>query len=226
MGRVTFQNSEVIRRINRDFSATWKNVQPGYRVEHLEGARFEQIKQIPNGQASENVVTLFCNANGELLHVVPGHWKPADYLKEMDFALAVAQSVERAGENPIARRKAVSEKHRERLALLDRSWTGGALGRQVIANAHKRMIQEPLRKVAEVRGVTDYALTPSLTPGNNTLAQKMQRASELAEQWKLAGKDLTPVARIMNDVEPLMRQGKLNEAEQVVERGLQLLEGK
>ena len=303
MGRVTFQDSEVIRRINRDFSAIWKNVHPGYKVEHLEGARFDEIKQIPNGQASENVVTLFCTADGDLLHVVPGHWKPKDYVKEMDFALSMAQAVARAGADVNARRKVVSEKHRERLALLDRAWDGGVLGRQVIANVHKRMIQEPLRKASEVRGVEDYALTAA----NNTLAQKvqrlqqaaqnwqrqgkdmrpigeatqgleqliqagklgeaearldralgllgasfapedrvlstskdapphaevseslqrkMERASMLAEQWKRDGKDLTPVAKVMNEVEPLMRQGKFKEAERVLERGLQILEGK
>ena len=58
MGRVTFQDSAVIQRINRDFCATWKNIHSGYKVEHLEGNRFEEIKQIPNGQANENVVTL------------------------------------------------------------------------------------------------------------------------------------------------------------------------
>src|SRR6266849_1587548 len=132
MGRVTFQDSEVIRRINRDFCATWKNVHPGYKVEHLEGARFEEIKRIPNGQASENVVTLFCTPRGELLHVVPGHWKPKEYLKEIDFALSVARAVAQAGADPEARRKAVIKEHRARLAMLDQGWHGGSLGRMVM----------------------------------------------------------------------------------------------
>jgi hypothetical protein len=300
MGRVTFQDHEVIRRINDHFRATWKNVHPGYRVEHLEGARFEEIKRIPNGQASENVVTLFCTPDGELLHVVPGHWKPKDYLKEIDFALAVAQAVARAGANPEARRKVVIEKHRERLALLERPWEGGALGRMVLENVHRRMMQEPLRPVSEVRGVEDYALngatstlaqkvqrlqqviqqrqregqdlrpiaevmqgfdallregklseaearvdkalgllgerfvpedrvmTPpreALSPADlpESIRRKMQRAGELAEQWKREGKDLTPVARVMNNVEPLLRQGRFGEAEAVLDHGLSLL---
>src|SRR3989442_800849 len=114
MGRVTFQDPEVIQRVERDFCATWKNVHPGYRVEHLEGARFEEVKRIPNGQASENVVTLFCTPDGELLHVVP-------------------------------------------------------------------------------------------------------------EQWKRAARDLTPVARVMSEVEPLLRQGRFPEAERVLDHGLRLL---
>jgi hypothetical protein len=303
MGRVTFQDSEVIRRINRDFRATWKNVHPGYKVEHLEGARFEEIKRIPNGQASENVVTLICTPGGELLHVVPGHWKPKDYLKEIDFALSVAQAVARAGSNPDARRKAVVEMHREHLAMLDHGWDGGSLGRMVLENVDQRMVHEPLRRASEVQGVEDYALNRATSilsqkghrlqqaaqqwqregkdprpvaevmqvmqgiepllhegklseaearvdhalgllgerfaPGDSALhppraalspadlpesiRRKMQRASELAEQWQRDGKDLTPVARVMNQVEPLLRQGKLKEAEAVLDRGLSLL---
>ena len=157
MGRVTFQDSEVRRRIGETMCATWKNVHPGYHVEHLEGERFEAIKKIPNGMASENVVTLIATAEGELLHVIPGHWKPKDYIREIDFALSVAKRVEQA-DGPEARRKAVADRHRERLAEIEGSWDGGELGRRTIRMAHQRMIQEPLRAASEVRGVTDYAL--------------------------------------------------------------------
>lgn len=37
------------------------------------------------------------------------------------------------------------------------------------------------------------------------------------------GKDLTPVARVMNHVEPLLRQGRWREAEAVLDRGLRFL---
>ena len=45
------------------------------------------------------------------------------------------------------------------------------------------------------------------------IRRKMQRASELAEEWKREGKDLTPVAQVMNGVEPLLRQGRFQEAQ-------------
>jgi hypothetical protein len=299
MGRVTFQDPAVIRRINKSFCATWTNVQPAYQVAHLEGAQFEKAKGIPNGQASENVVTLISTPGGELLHVVPGHWKPKDYLTEIDFARGVARAAARAGADPAARRQAVIEKHRERLAVIDGQWEGGPLGRMVMENVHQRMIQEPLRPVSEVRGVEDYALNRVIStlaqkvhqlqqaiperqregedvrpvvavmqgfdgllpegklieaearvdkalsllgerfaPGDRgatpppaappaelaeAIHRKMQRASELAEQWKREGRDLTPVARILNAVEPLLREGRFREAETVLDRGLSLL---
>src|SRR5260370_37338514 len=51
----------------------------------------------------------------------------------------------------------------------------------------------------------------------------MQWASELAEQWQRNGKDPPPVAGVMNQVEPLLRQGKFKEAAAVLDRGLSLL---
>jgi hypothetical protein len=53
----------------------------------------------------------------------------------------------------------------------------------------------------------------------------MMRASELAEAWKREGKDLTPVARVMNALDPLLRQGRFHEAEGVLDHGLELLSG-
>jgi hypothetical protein len=219
MGRVTFQDSKVIRRVNQSFVATWRNVHPGYRVEHLEGARFEEVKRIPNGQASENVVTLFCTAGGELLHVVPGHWKPKDYLKEIDFALSVARAVARAGPDAEARRKAVIDMHRARLARLDRTWGGGALGRMVIESAQRRQIDAPLRRASEVRGVEEYALQPV----TDRLAQKLQRLQQAVQQRQREGQDVRPIAELMQGFEPLVRSGRIREAEARVDRSLGLL---
>ncbi len=202
MGRVTFQDAEVAARITRDFAATWKNCRPGYRVEHLEGKRFEEIRKIPNGQANENVATLICTANGELLHVVAGHWKPKDFIAELDFALAVATVA--AQPDAEARRKAVAEKHRERMTSIERAWDAGLLGRRVIEHAHRRMIEEPLRAVADVRGVTDYAV---------------DKQGDLPESFRQKMEKLHQ--SIVAKIEPLVRAGKIEEAERVLDRLLE-----
>jgi len=202
MGRVTFQDAEVAARVNRDFSATWKNCRPGYRVEHLEGERFEQIKKIPNGQANENVATLLCTADGELLHVVAGHWKPQDFIAELDFALAVAAVAAQVDAD--GRRKTVAEKHRERLASIERTWDAGLLGRKVIEHAHRRMMEQPLRAVSDVKGVTDYAVDKQ-----GDVPDSFRQKLEMLHQ------------SIVAKIEPLVRAGKIEEAERVVDRLLE-----
>lgn len=207
MGRVTFQDDEVAGRINRDFVATWKNCRPGYRVEHLEGDRFEQIKRIPNGQANENVATLLCSADGELLHVVAGHWKPKDLLAEFDFAISVARAA--AGESDAdGRRQAVAAAHRERLEAIGRRWEGGELGRRVIEKAHRRMIEQPLRPAAEVRGVTDYAIDAPRGEPHENLQRKMRGLHEA----------------IQRKIEPLLREGKFEEAEKLLDELVKRIE--
>lgn len=206
MGRVTFLDAEVAARINRDYVATWKNVQPGYRVEHLEGERFEEIKKIPNGQASENVVTLVCTVDGELLHVVAGHWKPKDYIAELDFALTVAEAAAKSAEAE-ARRKAVADRHRERLAAIERRWDAGELGRRVLVRAHQRMIEQPLRPATEVRGVTDYAIETHGGPPDS-LQRKLQRLNEA----------------LVRRIEPLLLDGKFDEAEKLIDRLIERIE--
>ncbi len=205
MGRVTFQDAEVAARITRDFAATWKNCRPGYRVEHLEGKRFEEIRKIPNGQANENVATLICTADGELLHVVAGHWKPRDFIAELDFAQSVAKAIAEQTDAE-ARRKAVAEKHRERLASIERTWDAGLLGRRVIELAHRRMIEQPLRAAADVRGVTDYAVDKQ-DDVPDSFRQKLEKLHQ----------------SLLAKIEPLVRAGKIEEAEKVLDLLLEKL---
>ncbi len=47
-----------------------------------------------------------------------------------------------------------------------------------------------------------------------------------AQKWQQEGRDLSPVGRIMQEFEPLMKQGKLPEAEAVLDRAIERLRGK
>ncbi len=42
-------------------------------------------------------------------------------------------------------------------------------------------------------------------------------------RWQEQGRDPSPVARVMQEVEPLIRDGKWDEAEAVLDRALKLL---
>jgi hypothetical protein len=238
MGRVTFQDDEVARLINDKFVATWKNVQPGYHVRKIDRHVYEQFSpvkdkkcesedfapklasEVPNGTANENVVSLFCTVDGEIIHVVPGYWHVKDYVKEVGFAMDIAKALELAGDGGQTRKKAVSDKHQERLTKLESS--DSALGSLVLDLVHKRMIKEPLRKAMEVDGVKDYALDPGQFPPQ-PIQKKMQELQRLVQLCQQHGKSVEAVAKIVQSFEPLMKAGKIKEAESILDEALKLL---
>lgn len=56
-----------------------------------------------------------------------------------------------------------------------------------------------------------------------SLQGKMQRVQAKVQEWQRVGKDLSPVAAIMQGFDPLMKAGKFAEAESVLDRALALL---
>ena len=54
----------------------------------------------------------------------------------------------------------------------------------------------------------------------------MQKLQSRVQGWQAEGRDLSPVGRILQEFEPLMKDGKLREAEAVLDRALKLFEGK
>jgi len=46
------------------------------------------------------------------------------------------------------------------------------------------------------------------------------------QKWQQEGRDLSPVGKILQEFEPLMKQGKLPEAEAVLDRAIERLRGK
>lgn len=55
---------------------------------------------------------------------------------------------------------------------------------------------------------------------------KMQRVQQMAGQWQQEGRDLSALGQLREDFEALMKQGKLNDAEGVLDYALMVLEGK
>ncbi|HEX8911268.1 MAG TPA: hypothetical protein VF796_02830 [Humisphaera sp.] len=57
-----------------------------------------------------------------------------------------------------------------------------------------------------------------------SLRAKLQQVQERARKWKEGGKDPSAARSLMEEVQPLMRDGKFKEAEAVLDRALQALE--
>jgi hypothetical protein len=59
-----------------------------------------------------------------------------------------------------------------------------------------------------------------------TLPDKVRKLEEGVRRWQAEGRDPAPIGEIMREFEPLMKAGKQREAEEVMDRALQRLEGK
>ncbi len=50
----------------------------------------EQLTKLANGTADTNIATLVTTVDERVVHVIPGFWKSADYVKELEFGLELA----------------------------------------------------------------------------------------------------------------------------------------
>ncbi|MBI3722663.1 hypothetical protein HY251_01715 [bacterium] len=119
MGRVTFQDQAVIKRVEDGFVASWKNYANLYVGQKLEQKNVDDLlKSWQDGTASENISTLVSTPEGEILHEIPGFVKASEYVRELDFAIEAGRAVESAGTDPDARRRALASAHAKRLACM------------------------------------------------------------------------------------------------------------
>src|SRR5579871_4216722 len=117
MGRVTFQDPAVSKRVGDDFVATWKNYATGYVGQALDATQADTlVKTWKDGTASENISTLVSTPEGEVIHEILGYVKPSEYLRELDFAVSAGKAVEAAGTDPEARARALRLAHAKHLA--------------------------------------------------------------------------------------------------------------
>jgi Spy/CpxP family protein refolding chaperone len=56
------------------------------------------------------------------------------------------------------------------------------------------------------------------------IQEKAERVRAGAEKWQSEGRDPSPIAEIMQQIGPLMQAGKLEEASEMIDRALKLLE--
>ncbi|MBU6398748.1 MAG: RNA polymerase sigma factor [Verrucomicrobia bacterium] len=77
------------------------------------------------------------------------------------------------------------------------------------------------------RGKAHLRQAPSPEERQRALQQKVEKVQEGVQRWQDEGRDPSPVAEIMQELEPLMKTGKLKQAEALLAKALKLLgEGK
>lgn len=97
MRTVTFSDPKVRETAERSFVCVWKNIRPGleFRKELFEGAAGERIvKGLRPGTGATNICAHLATADGKVVHAVPGFAGPEAFLRELEFALEVARSLQ------------------------------------------------------------------------------------------------------------------------------------
>lgn len=67
----------------------------------------------------------------------------------------------------------------------------------------------------------DFVSGKSRPPG--AIPEKMEKVKAGVEDWQNSGRNPSPIAEIMQEFDPLMKQGKFKEAEAVLDRALKVL---
>jgi MoxR-like ATPase len=79
-------------------------------------------------------------------------------------------------------------------------------------------------KFQEAEALLDRLLMTVNDGPPESLQRKMQALQQAVQKRQQEGGDLSPVGRIMQKFEPLMKEGKVKEAEAVIDEALKLLE--
>ncbi len=81
--------------------------------------------------------------------------------------------------------------------------------------------QDKLREIVAKLGPT----TPPAEGLRKSFEAKMHKVQEGVQRWQNDGRDPSPVGEVMQQFEPLMKQGKFKEADEVLDRALKILNG-
>jgi hypothetical protein len=161
MERVTFHDSDFVKRVQASCVATWRNAVPGFHTACLDDPRLGGcggmvsallLKQAA-GLAPQNVATVFSTADGRVLHVAPGAFSPKDLARELDFALAVNAAVAAAPSEDAARLLCAA-KHVARAQTVADDVPQATL-RSALGFVHESFAKRPLVPLAKLE-LADY----------------------------------------------------------------------
>jgi len=111
--------------------------------------------------------------------------------------------------------------HPEEKAVLDQSDKVSNLETEIkqthlvmLVRIKNTLTVEQQAKLKEVKGSVD------------AVQAKMERVKAAVQGWEKEGRDLSVLAKLKGELDPLLQEGKFKEAEGVLDRALKLLEGK
>jgi hypothetical protein len=175
---VLFSNDNVAGFINQNFEAAWESVRPVPLVK-INFGRGNVVTRTLHG----NIATYLCNAQGQVLDILPGIYKPASYLQNLgEFKLLARYSVQRSKESLETRlcnyhtRQAEALKKNQPPALLMDS---GFMSKSVIENPIKLVLASAATGRAAEKAAGHATASETL---------KLDSPEDLAK-WKLLAED-------------------------------------
>jgi len=93
----------------------------------------------------------------------------------------------------------------------------------LVLGIKSKLTREQQEKLREIRSKTAAGQIRSPEGVQRVLHGKMQKVQETVQRWQNDGRDPSAVAEIMQELEPLMKQGRLKDAEGVLDRALKVL---
>jgi len=97
---------------------------------------------------------------------------------------------------------------------------------RLLVGIKNKLTAEQQAKAREIKTELAALKGQGKTPPPPSLPPKMQQVQTTVKEWKQQGRDLSEVAPLMQELEPLLREGKFQEAEAVVDKILDLLNKK
>ena len=128
-----------------------------------------------------------------------------------DFAAALA-------EKPVKADAALAQLEK----VMDREREMKRAHLKLVLAVRQQLTAEQIEKLAGMKKV------PALAGGDTERAihEKAKRVEQGAARWQSEGRDPSPIAELMQKIEPLMREGKAREVNAVLDEALKLIEGK
>jgi Spy/CpxP family protein refolding chaperone len=93
----------------------------------------------------------------------------------------------------------------------------------LVIGLKNKLTPEQQAKLREVKNKIGSGQIRPPEEVQRTLEGKLQQVQDAVQRWQDAGRDPTAVAEMMQQFEPLMKQGKHKEAEALLDRALKLL---
>jgi Spy/CpxP family protein refolding chaperone len=93
----------------------------------------------------------------------------------------------------------------------------------LVLRIKNRLTAEQVTRLQDIKAKVASGQLPSFEQVQRRLQSKVESVQEGVQEWQNEGRDPSPIAEIMQELEPLMKAGKHKEAEAVLDRALKLL---